>query len=539
MSNALRSYNVNSYLGVGEKLSDYQVQNNTGGYVYQVEDKARLERFLILGVDKGTYYVSEADLTKQNVDWLVQLIKKDSKLVLDTVREVSTSGRAYRNGPAIFVLALVLNHGTSSDKSLAASMAPEVARTATMVFELAQYIENLGGWGRAKRTAIANWFTSKTPEALAYQAVKYRQRNGWTLRDLMRLSHPRGVDQNVGNFVLGKYQGKFSDYTPGMPEIVHGFMQMQRATSTIDVILTLQEYRNLPWESIPTQFLKEPVVWKQLFENGQLKGQALLRNVTRMAKIGAFDDSDFAQKYATELANEEMIKKTRLHPMQYLLASVTYVQGQMNRKDGWYWDTSRNKTWVDKKIIRDALDAGFYSSFSAITPADKLTTIGLDVSGSMSSPALGVDLSACEIAAAMAMVTVRTEPDVNVYGFARDLKKLAITKSDSFDSAMRKTKGINFGSTNPGLLIRDALNRRQLVDTFIVITDNEVNSGQHPSGILRQYRDSVNPNARLVVVGTTATDFTLADPRDPGMMDVAGFDTNAPNVIADFSAGRF
>ena len=40
--------------------------------------------------------------------------------------------------------------------------------------------------------------------------------------------------------------------------------------------------------------------------------------------------------------------------------------------------------------------------------------------------------------------------------------------------------------------------------------------------------------AKLVVVGMTATGFTIADPNDAGMLDVVGFDAGAPQVMADF-----
>jgi 60 kDa SS-A/Ro ribonucleoprotein len=39
------------------------------------------------------------------------------------------------------------------------------------------------------------------------------------------------------------------------------------------------------------------------------------------------------------------------------------------------------------------------------------------------------------------------------------------------------------------------------------------------------------------VVGMTATEFTIADPSDAGMLDVVGFDAAAPAVMADFSRG--
>jgi hypothetical protein len=41
--------------------------------------------------------------------------------------------------------------------------------------------------------------------------------------------------------------------------------------------------------------------------------------------------------------------------------------------------------------------------------------------------------------------------------------------------------------------------------------------------------------AKLVVVGMALNGFTIADPDDAGMLDVVGFDTVTPNLIADFA----
>ena len=43
-----------------------QVPNSAGGYAWELDDWARLDRFLILGSEGGTYYVSERKLTKDN-----------------------------------------------------------------------------------------------------------------------------------------------------------------------------------------------------------------------------------------------------------------------------------------------------------------------------------------------------------------------------------------------------------------------------------------------------------------------------------------
>lgn len=44
-----------------------QAKNKAGGFSYQVDDFTRLLRFLILGAEGGTYYSSEKELKRENV----------------------------------------------------------------------------------------------------------------------------------------------------------------------------------------------------------------------------------------------------------------------------------------------------------------------------------------------------------------------------------------------------------------------------------------------------------------------------------------
>lgn len=518
-----------------------QVPNNAGGFTFEVSDKDRLTRFLILGTDGGTYYVNEPQLTEQNVDWLIGLIQTDPELVLNTTVEVSHSGRAYRNSAAILVLALLFKHSakTYKEQGFLHNSLPMIARTSTHLFEFAEYVELLGGWGRAKRNAVAAWYQSKTADSLAYQAVKYRQRNGWTHRDLFRLSHPKGVNNHVGSFILGK-PSILSD--PG-PRILQGFRIVQESEHVTEVVAALTEFPNLPWETVPTQFHKTPDVWKKLFENGELKGQALLRQVTRLTRLGMFNDMVFAREYADRLVDEQMIAKTRLHPMQYLLTLIGHTAGQVVKgaPRGGYTnaDNYRTKDWTVSPIISDALDAGFYLAFQHIEPANKRTLIGVDVSGSMASLAMGIDLSCAQIAGAMAMVTARTEPYYAVHGFATTFRDLDISASMSLPNVLARMRGMTMGGTDCSLPMEHAIQNKLEVDTFVVITDNETYAGRrHPHIALQDYRQKLGINAKLVVMGVAATQFTIANPADRGMLDVVGADTNTPRVVADFSAGR-
>jgi 60 kDa SS-A/Ro ribonucleoprotein len=95
---------------------------------------------------------------------------------------------------------------------------------------------------------------------------------------------------------------------------------------------------------------------------------------------------------------------------------------------------------------------------------------------------------------------------------------------------------MRFGATDCSAPIKYALKHNIDCDVFVVYTDNETWAGRiKPYEALRQYRKTINPNAKLVVVGMTSTGFTIADPKDGGMLDVVGFDSSAPAVISNFA----
>lgn len=83
-----------------------------------------------------------------------------------------------------------------------------------------------------------------------------------------------------------------------------------------------------------------------------------------------------------------------------------------------------------------------------------------------------------------------------------------------------------------------ALQNRVEVDTFHIYTDNETWFGQiHPHQALREYREKMGIPARMAVVAMTANGNTIADIADPGQLDVSGFDSTVPQLLADFSRG--
>jgi hypothetical protein len=56
----------------------------------------------------------------------------------------------------------------------------------------------------------------------------------------------------------------------------------------------------------------------------------------------------------------------------------------------------------------------------------------------------------------------------------------------------------------------------------------------HPAQALREYREHMGIAAKLVVVAMASNGFSIADPDDAGMLEVVGFDTMTPGVLAEF-----
>ncbi len=168
-----------------------QVPNSAGGHAFPLDDWVRLDRFLILGTEGGSYYAGEHDLTRENAQAVLRRIKDDGARVVARIREISHSGRAPRNDQPIFALAMAAKLGDEPTRKAAFSAVPDVARTSTHLFQFAEAVQAFGGWGRATTRAVAGWYQRESVAELTYQAVKYRQRDGWTHADMLRLSHPK------------------------------------------------------------------------------------------------------------------------------------------------------------------------------------------------------------------------------------------------------------------------------------------------------------------------------------------------------------
>lgn len=508
-----------------QRADSRQVPNSAGGYTFQVTGNARLHRFLTLGTSGGTYYTSEREITKQNADIVLAAARNDATSLVREVVAISAAGRAPRNNPALFALAAAASLGDEAGRRAALDALPLVARTGTHLFLFAGYAQQFRGWGRGLRRAAGDWYLGKDAGDLAYQVLKYRQREGWTHRDILRQAHPAGTGAHRALFdwVCGR-EADLSE----LP-LVEAFVKAQAATTAAQWTRLIEANRSLSWEMLPDAALTEPDVWRALIDNG-MPQTALMRQLPRLTRLGVTGPASFTTSVvADQLADPECLKKGRVHPVNVLVALRTYASGHSARG---------TDTWQPVSKITDALDAAFYAAFGAVEPAGKRTMLALDVSGSMTSAVSGLPLTCREATAALAMVTAATEPSTIAVGFSGGLRLLDISPRRRLDDTIRAVSNLPFDRTDCSLPMIAAQQNGWGIDHFTIWTDNETYAGRmHPHQALERYRQKTGIAARMSVIGMTATDFTIADPNDPGTLDVAGFDSAAPQLLASFARG--
>jgi 60 kDa SS-A/Ro ribonucleoprotein len=536
-----------------------QVRNSGGGYAWAVDDWTRFDRFLILGAESGTYYITERDLVKQNHDTIVRCIKADGIRAVNGIVDISDAGRAPKNDPAIFALALVVTHGDAQAKAHAFAKLGKVCRIGTHLFHFAEYVNAMRGWGRGLRNAVAGWYVEREADDLAHQAVKYQQRDGWSHSDLLRLAHPKAPSREHeavfrwmlnGTESLGEREVKrkvrgedrIAKYAAvgELPKFIEAFERVKRTTNVIEVVKLIHEF-DLPREAIPTQWLNEAKVWEALLE--RMPMTAMIRNLGKMTVIGLIKPFSDAKKLVLrKLKDETALKRSRIHPLAVLVAQKIYAQG--------HGDKGALK-WSPVSAIVDALDAAFYAAFSNVEPCNKPVLLALDVSGSMAGSMIaGSCTSAREASAAMSLITAATEPEHEIIAFSAPerggyggmhgggepgITRVNVSPRMRLAEVIKVIEKIPMGGTDCALPMLWAARNKLNVSGFVTYTDSETWAGNiHPAQALRQYRSEFVGDAKAVVVGMTSNGFTLADPNDRGMLDVVGFDTSVPTVIANF-----
>lgn len=534
------------------------VENSEGGYVFALDKWKQLDRFLILGSAGGTFYVGERELTVENAKIIMECLDEDQHRVVDRIVEISESGRAISNDPALFALAIASSYPNAYVDD---HLLMKVARTSTHLFHFLEFAKQFRGWGRSLRDAVSGWYNKQLVHNLAYQVVKYRQRDGWTHMDALRLSHPvphmpghdaiyawvcRDGSEEKETRWINKYNA-LSATEQEMLSYLTAFEAAQWADSE-DRIIKLINDHGLTREMIPTQ-MRSSDVWAALLK--RMPMWAMVRNLGNMGKAGLLvpGNWDAIDRVVSSLRDQEHILKSRMHPLSILIALKTYGSGSGFRSSA---------DWPVVPQVVDALNDAFYLAFGNVEPIGKKIMLALDVSASMGYHIGNYPITCAEGVGALALVTANIEDRYIITAFsaagdrsfslssdstwnrpwAKMMSQISLSPRERLDDVVKRMDDMTFGGTDCALPMLYAIEKDIDVDAFVVMTDNETWAGDiHPTQALQMYRDKFDKRAKLVVVAMTSTGFSIADPSDPDMLDVVGFDTATPTLVSEFIRG--
>lgn len=528
--------------------------NNAGGETNIITQEDAFVRFLVLGTEGGTYYTDERKQTLQATENMVGLFRRAPMIYLDILRAFADSNRVVKHRTVLFALAVALKYageisGSSQQQRVHANLhtvARSAIRTGSHMQEFNAFCKALGkGWGRSRRGIVRRWFESRDADSLAYQILKYRNRYGWTQRDLLRVSHPK-VSDSASNALLKLVvsEGDSIDLDL-LPETAVDYLRLQAAKTPKEAaVIIANASTSIPWEFVPTELLGSPDVWTALLPS--MPQHALLRNMGRMSANGTLDDAHNRSFVSERLLESSAYK--RVHPFTVVQAMLVYRSGGGVRS---------NLAWVPHNKIVNALDAAVMLAYGQLPHIKQRLAIGLDVSGSMGiTNLLNVPgLTPYMAEAVIALAIKRSSPHSHVLGFTTTVEPIELSDGmtvwDAMGAIMRL--GNRMGGTDCSLLFQAAAANNVTVDGFVTLTDNETwamsdaysagwrgrisgAAGRrgNPQATLGEYRKRFNPHASSVVGAMTVTDFTIADPNDLRQLDIVGMDSAYPNILAQF-----
>lgn len=561
-------------------------------FTHTISLKDYITRILILG-SKNNKYSSKSkgvdECTKQYIEQQIQA--GNGPQILEVLREIYIAGRAPKQETTFMIHAMLCKATDVVLRKSALEFIKEY-RTISQIYSWKNLHSNIPnsdgtqtkGFGRAVKRALNEWILSKSPEQLRYQVTKYMSRGEWGIADLLKCIHTKtgsGDDRvfkdkdGTPKPIKSKNNGPATETDLVLRFIVDGSEKMNELATkhnlldsptykylkAIDCCKNMTELENpkklefllktvrhfrLTREQVPTASLALMPVQLALLTNEEhtkvtMPMTALLRNLANLTRLGVFDDLNILQLVVNHLKNAEVIAKSRVHPVHVLTAWFTYRKGQGKMS---------KHSWTPNQRIIGVLQEMFYLSFKNVRPTGKRLCFLIDCSGSMGCESLCEGVTSAEAAALLAMVFARAEANTDkpvnhsFYLFTSgrgneglmDVSDLIHSKA-TFQNVLAAVQRSDWATTDISKGIVQATKFRRLYDGFVVLTDNDVNSGIKPSLALQQYRKALGVQAKLAVVATQASDISIADPEDKGMMDFCGFDSHGPKILQEFFSG--
>lgn len=532
--------NKTLFSSITSKLLRTDTWNEAGGRAYTLPPKHALAQLAATGCFTGTYYAS----AETQLDTLRALIDQvDDNAFLARLAVYSRQRAFMKDMPAALLVSLA-----GRDTQLLHRVFDRVVDNGRMLRNVFQMVRS-GQFGRkglssSLQRAFQRWLNEVTVGTLLSASIG----NDPSLRDVLRMARPTPKDnprRALFGWLTGKEVEKWSPAIEAdLPEQVRrltAYWQAETAEAQVEILQGLA----VRWDLL-ADAAKGPEVWQAIAR--QMGPQALRMNLNTLVRHEVFADGrgdrELVDYVAGRIADADEIRRSRQFPYQFLAA---------------YLNASQEVPPKIKAALHEAAEIACGNVPELPGPV----VIGLDVSGSMSSPATGwrghgaTSIMRCvDVAALFAAAILRRNPESIVIPFDDKAYDVRLDPTDSILSLSERLARYGGGGTNCSLplSVANAKYGGRRLAGCVLVSDNQswIGAGQFGStGVMTEWKRFVEnqmrlgghgiPSPKLVLIDLQPYTTTQAPDRDD-ILNIGGFSDAVFEVVAAFlgeDAGRF
>ncbi len=448
-------------------------------------------RVLLTGILKNQFYRSADDAAKEALPLFVDRAKKDPEFLL---KAACIARNSHMKGMVKVALAAIA--GAADERFISKDEVRDSAVALLSTFhpgQLIQFVELAKSkqFGRGFGSRSQKWVRSAM-EKWGYKKLEtYTLKYPSALNQLVRLVHPRYVDGRAG---LIKYvlDGRKAEATGSRQKIVEEL----KNTKDTKVIANQMLDHEIPWDVIKGfAGLKGEIATAAMTQMGLT---ALLLNIRSLEEHKVFTDSGLV---ALKLKMNE-VKDGRSIPLDF---AKPYIH------------TSNERV---RDILLDAMAGTLDVEMGPVEGLD--IAVSIDISGSMNGETL-------QTAGLMSVPFLKAKSlwfttfDTNLYEEGVGTKPTSVW-GGGYGGSCPKIKGLGrkdqiknllslkaCGGTNIALPIQHAIRQGRKVNLFVIITDEQQNTGSPLMSVWKQYKDTINKDAQLWVINATNYQWHSAD----------------------------
>jgi 60 kDa SS-A/Ro ribonucleoprotein len=510
--------------------------NEAGGLAYKLEPKHALAQIAATGSFGNAFY-STAETQLEEVLKLIDEV--DDSQYLAKLAVYAREKAFMKDMPAALLVALSIRDAELMHRVFDRVVDNgRVLRTVFQMIRSGQFKNKAGksrvGLSSSVQRAFQRWLNTASVGKLLSASIG----NDPSLRDILRMARPTPKDnarRAIFGWLTGKEVTKWAPATEAdLPVEVQSLIAYRNAECEEAQALIVGGLDNVRWDLL-SDAAKGPKVWAALAR--KMGPQALRMNLNTLLRHDVLATSAMVNYVADRVADESEIRRSKQFPYQYFAA---YLNADEN---------------IPQKI-KTALHQGAEIACGNVPKLPGPVVIGLDTSGSMSSPLTGhrgqgatTKMRCIDVAALFAAAFLRRNPDSVVVPFDTSAYDAKIDPNDSILSIAERLAKYGGGGTDCSLPLI-AANQKYAKRKFagiVLVSDNEswVGTGRPGStGVMTAWEAFVDNQHQLV--GKEARPKLINIDLQPyqtvqaceraDIMNIGGFSDAVFNVISAFLA---